>query len=53
MSQCEVVVSSSNDKLWNIARPNGGYSVGVHLFPFRTEQLSPIAPMVLQSNVEE
>lgn len=25
----------------------GGYCVGDHLFPFRTESLSPIAPMVL------
>ena len=26
---------------------HGGYCVGDHLFPFRTESLSPIAPMVL------
>gem|GEM_PF-2523326 len=32
---------------------NGVYGEGVHLFPFRTEQLSPSAPMVLQSNVGE
>ncbi len=25
----------------------GGFSEGDHLFPFRTEQLSPSAPMVL------
>ena|GEM_PF-779374 len=25
----------------------GGYTEGVHLFPFRTEQLSPSWPMVL------
>ena len=31
----------------------GGNSMCVHLFPFRTEKLSPIAPMVLQSNVGE
>lgn len=30
-------------------RDVGGYSKGVHLFPFRTEQLSPLAPMVLHS----
>ena len=24
-----------------------------HLFPFRTEKLSPVAPMVLQCNVGE
>ena len=28
-------------------RYSGGYSVGDHLFPFRTEKLSPTAPMVL------
>ena len=27
----------------------GGYSEGVHLFPFRTEKLSPSAQMVLHS----
>ena len=26
---------------------------GFHLFPFRTEKLSPFAPMVLQCNVGE
>ena len=31
----------------------GGYSDGDHLFPFRTEKLSPPAPMVLQCNVGE
>ena len=30
-----------------IKRIVGGYSEGVHLFPFRTEKLSPSAPMVL------
>jgi hypothetical protein len=32
---------------------NGGFSPGVHLFPFRTESLSPGAPMVLPSPVGE
>ena len=32
---------------------NGGFSPGVHLFPFRTESLSPGAPMVLPSSVGE
>ncbi|MDB5236490.1 MAG: hypothetical protein JWR44_3483, partial [Hymenobacter sp.] len=32
---------------------NGGFSPGVHLFPFRTEPLSPGAPMVLPSPVGE
>ncbi len=31
----------------------GGYSGGVHLFPFRTEKLSPPWPMVLQRNAGE
>ena len=30
-------------------RYSGGYSVGDHLFPFRTEKLSPTAPMVLHT----
>jgi hypothetical protein len=32
---------------------NGGYGTGDHLFPFRTEKLSPVAPMVLDSNPGE
>ena len=28
-------------------KDNGDNSAGVHLFPFRTEKLSPVAPMVL------
>jgi len=31
----------------------GGYTEGVHLFPFRTEKLSPSWPMVLQYHVGE
>src|ERR1044072_9284403 len=31
----------------------GGYSSGDHLFPFRTEKLSPLAQMVLPYKVEE
>ena len=31
----------------------GDYSGGVHLFPFRTEKLSPLTPMVLQVIVGE
>ena len=26
----------------------GGFSRGAHLFPFRTQKLSPLAPMVLR-----
>jgi hypothetical protein len=36
-----------------VTHNNGGYSAGVHLFPFRTEQLSPVAPMVLLSQAGE
>ena len=28
-------------------------AAGSHLFPFRTEKLSPVAPMVLQCNAGE
>ena len=34
-------------------RSYGDYSSGVHLFPFRTESLSPLAQMVLHHNAEE
>ena len=27
---------------------SGGYRAGAHLFPFRTEKLSPAAPMILR-----
>ena len=33
-------------------RDCGDYSVGAHLFPFRTEKLSPTAPMVLPNRWE-
>ena len=32
----------------SVRRSYGDYSSGVHLFPFRTESLSPLAQMVLQ-----
>ena len=31
----------------------GGFAEGVHLFPYRTEQLSPSWPMVLYHNTGE
>ncbi len=31
----------------------GGFPEGVHLFPFRTEKLSPSWPMVLHHNAGE
>ena len=33
---------------WPTKRNSGAYIGGVHLFPFRTEKLSPPEPMVLQ-----
>ena len=31
----------------------GGFAEGVHLFPYRTEKLSPSWPMVLHNNAGE
>ncbi len=31
----------------------GGFTEGVHLFPYRTEKLSPSWPMVLHNNAGE
>jgi hypothetical protein len=31
----------------------GGFAEGVHLFPYRTEKLSPLWPMVLHHNAGE
>ena len=36
-----------------VLKSYGDYSSGVHLFPFRTESLSPLAQMVLLHQVEE
>ena len=45
-------MSPANGQLWRATKPTethfGGYGAGVHLFPFRTEKLSPAAPMILQ-----
>ena len=32
---------------------SGGYGAGAHLFPFRTEKLSPAATMILRETVEK
>ena len=32
-------------------RPSGGTSAGAHLFPSRTEKLSPAAAMILRASV--
>ena len=37
----------------NLQMPYGGFSEGVHLFPYRTEKLSPSWPMVLHKNAGE
>ena len=42
-----------NRKTIKTCHDNGGQSAGVHLFPFRTESLSPVAPMVLLSQAGE
>ncbi len=34
-------------------RSYGGFAEGVHLFPYRTEKLSPSWPMVLHHNAGE
>ena len=39
--------------VWNTRHIQVVIASGFHLFPFRTEKLSPIAPMVLQCNVGE
>jgi hypothetical protein len=46
-------VFSSNMLFHRIVKIHGGYSIGDHLFPYRTEKLSPIAQMVLPYKVGE
>ena len=36
----------------SLLKTKGDHSIGVHVFPFRTEPLSPIAPMVLRYSWE-
>ena len=43
-----ILVNLSTKKIHQVV-----IAVGAHLFPFRTEKLSPLAPMVLQCNVGE
>lgn len=38
----------TNELMTNDKKYSGAYIGGVHLFPFRTEKLSPPEPMVLQ-----
>ena len=50
-------MSCANSQLWRITKTTdhyfGGYGAGVHLFPFRTEKLSPASPMILHLFVEK
>ena len=39
--------------MWGPGNTSGGDAAGPHLFPFRTEKLSPHAPMVLPGRVGE
>ena len=58
-SYFQVLVYSilSTSKVLLVENVNSLYQVviaaGSHLFPFRTEKLSPLAPMVLQCNAGE
>src|SRR6202000_2062043 len=45
-----IVNGSANDVH---LRSYGGFAEGVHLFPYRTEKLSPSWPMVLHHNAGE
>ncbi len=47
------LTSMSKKLTCTVKRLYGDYGAGVHLFPFRTEQLSPAALMVLPSPVGE
>jgi hypothetical protein len=40
-------------RIAGILHSYGGFSEGVHLFPYRTEKLSPSWPMVLHHNAGE
>ena len=41
---------SFSGRCQDIEETNGDYSAEVHLFPFRTEKLSPAAPMILHES---
>jgi hypothetical protein len=47
MSKILMVALLGEHAAQKIPEPYGGFTEGVHLFPFRTEQLSPSWPMVL------
>ena len=48
ISETGLLVSSHVNRYYQVV-----IAVGSHLFPFRTEKLSPLAPMVLQCNAGE
>ena len=41
---------SFSGRCQDIEETDGDYSAEVHLFPFRTEKLSPAAPMILHES---
>ena len=41
---------SFSGRCQDIEETHGDYSAEVHLFPFRTEKLSPAAPMILHES---
>ena len=43
-----VYMERNNNEATLSSNDNGGNCIGDHLFPFRTEKLRPIAPMVLE-----
>jgi len=47
MSDIGLIKSLNQQSQNQPSRPYGGYAGGVHLFPYRTEKLSPPWPMVL------
>ena len=57
LSPIRLALMAGNGPLSAVSRQSESYQVviaaGSHLFPFRTEKLSPPAPMVLQCNAGE
>jgi hypothetical protein len=47
------VISSLKTYNLQLSTLYGGFAEGVHLFPYRTEKLSPSWPMVLHQNAGE
>ncbi len=49
----EIVQVISKSAIEDVQKILGSYCSGDHLFPSRTEKLSPLAQMVLEWNLEE